>query len=838
MTPAIIEKWFADQGWQPFDFQRKVWRAMQEGQWGLLHASTGSGKTMATWLGALTWCAQQNLAPGRYLKVLWITPMRALAGDTAQTLSSNAAELATSWAIEMRTSDTSTSVRARQNKQLPDVLVTTPESLSVLLSGADAQKHMQRVQVIIIDEWHELLASKRGVQVQLALARLVRWQPSLVCWGMSATLGNIKQARETLCWPCSGSSIEITDDQPKQLQMQVMLPRVVERFPWAGHMGLTLIDQVIEHIHQAQSTLIFVNTRAQSERWYQALLDHDPALAGSIALHHGSLDINVRQWVEAGLKGGELKAVVCTSSLDLGVDFSPVQQVLQIGSAKGVARLMQRAGRAGHAPGQTARVTLVPTHSLEILEALAACDAVQSKELEARASPDAPMDVLVQHLVTVALGGGFTPEDLYTEVRQAYAYRDLSPSQWQWALDFVSGGGQALAAYPDYRRAFPDEQGIWRVTNRQLARRHRMSIGTIVSDAMMQVRFWKRGGSGGKLGQLEESFIARIKPGDCFYFAGRLLELVRVQDMTAFVRRNAGKGRVIPRFMGGNMPLSTQLADAMLKRLDTYCESSTSRTERAQSGQGANSEDDENDTTVQALEPILQIQRHWSALPSSRYLLVEHWSSREGTHLYIYPFAGRHVNQGLASLICWRLAQTQPLSFTIAVNDYGFELLCAQELDVVCALTPQLFDTTMLQQDLLASLNAGELSQRRFREIARVAGLVFQGYPGAKKTTRQVQASSSLFYEVFNQYDPANALLAQAKSEALQHELQEKRLCATLLRLKEIPLVIKKLQRPTPFAFPLLVERLRERLSTEQLSERVARMVRELERAIQDTADV
>jgi len=343
-----------------------------------------------------------------------------------------------------------------------------------------------------------------------------------------------------------------------------------------------------------------------------------------------------------------------------------------------------------------------------------------------------------------------------------------------------------------------------------------MSIGTIVSDAMMQVRVWRKGGAGARLGQLEESFIARLKVGDGFYFAGRLLELVRVQDMTAYVKRTDQKRAVVPRWMGGNMPLSSELAAAMLARLDGEVQD----------------QDPDPDPAWQAMAPLLSTQSRWSALPSSNYLLVEQWQSREGSHLFLYPFAGRHVHMGLAMLLAWRLSRESARTFTMAVNDYGFELLCAQPLAAQEVLSPALFTIDNLQPEILASLNASELSQRRFREIARVAGLVFQGYPGAKKTAKQIQASSGLFFEVFRQYDPSNALLKQAYDEVLSQELEHERLAQTLQRMQSLPLLIKPLERPTPFAFPLLVERLRERLSSEKLSERVARLVRDLEKAI------
>jgi ATP-dependent Lhr-like helicase len=831
LLSSAINAWFDSQGWAPFSFQKQVWQAMGKGQWGLLHAGTGRGKTLATWFGAIKRLEKLSLSHQKTgLKILWITPMRALAADTTSTLQKTAQKLLPDWRVEMRTGDTSATERAKQSKSLPDVLVTTPESLSLLLTQKDAQTRLGKVHVVVVDEWHELMGSKRGVQLQLAVARLARWQPSLICWGMSATLGNLDQALETLCLaqtPKENVRL-ISDTRQKTVQIDTLLPHNIDRFAWAGHLGLSLAPAVARVLQTSSSTLVFVNTRSQAERWYQALLEAEPGLAGDLALHHGSLDPDVRRWVEQSLKEGSLKAVVCTSSLDLGVDFLPVDRVLQIGSAKGVARLLQRAGRSGHAPGRVSHITLVPTNSLEILEAVAVQDAVQAREVESRHGPQAPIDVLVQHLVTIAIGGGFVAPDLFEEVRSTHAYRNLTPEAWQWALEFVRHGGTALAAYPDYQRVAPDQEGVWRATNAIMIRRHRMSVGTIVSDAMMQVRYWSSRGGGARIGQVEESFVTRLKKGDCFLFAGRLLALVRINEMTAYVKRANGQRGAVPRWVGGNMSLSSALASAMLARLDSHKMPDAATPKSAPSARIANCTQ-----TWQAIKPLLALQHQWSALPSASHLLVEWWSSREGTHLFLYPFAGRTVHLGLSSLLAWRLAKQMPLTFSLSVNDYGFEMLCAQTLDVAALVTPSLLSTENLAQDLSESLNAGQLAQRRFREIARISGLVFQGYPGAKKTAKQVQASSGLFFDVFEQYDPKNQLLEQARREVLQHELDFEQLEATLNRVSQLPLTLKAIERPTPFAFPLMVQRLRERLSSEKLSDRVARMVSELERAAQ-----
>ncbi|MGN6826447.1 ligase-associated DNA damage response DEXH box helicase [Paucibacter sp. M5-1] len=821
--PSPAEDWLRERGWQAFGFQPEVWQALAEGRSGLLHSSTGSGKTLAVWLGALQ---QFGGLPGTgapALTVLWITPMRALAADTLRALQQPLPALAPRWSSGLRSGDTGSAERARQDRRLPTVLVTTPESLSLLLARADAGEVLKQVRLVVVDEWHELLGNKRGVQTQLALARLRRLNPQLQSWALSATLGNLPEALRALTGvPADDlhpAPLLVQGETDKALVIDTLLPASAERFAWAGHMGLRMLPQVVQAIEESKSCLVFTNMRSQAERWYHALLEARPDWAGVLALHHGSLDRELRDWVELGLKEGRVRAAVCTSSLDLGVDFLPVDRVLQIGSAKGVARLLQRAGRSGHAPGRPSRITLVPTHSLELVEAAAARDAVLAGQIEARPSPQQPLDVLVQHLVTIALGGGFKPDALYAEVRSSVAYQDLSPENWQWCLDFVRQGGPALAAYPDYRRAAPDEEGVWRVADARLARRHRSNIGTIVSDAAISVQYL----GGGKLGTVEESFVARLQPGDCFMFGGRLLELIRVHQMTALVKRGTAGSAALPRWNGGRMPLSSTLADAVLRRL-----------EAADTGRFDTPE-------MQCVRPLLDLQKAWSALPTPQTLLAETWKSREGWHLFLYPFAGRQVHLGLAGLLAWRAAQPETGTFSIAMNDYGFELLSAKPIDWAARLPALLAppdDAGALLPQVLASLNATELQRRRFREIARIAGLIFQSHPGEQRSNRQLQASASLFFEVFQQYDPANRLLAQAEQELLSQELDVRQLMAALTRMQGQVLRVQALKKPTPLAFPLLVERFREKLSNEALSDRIARLVAELEHSAGGAAAV
>jgi ATP-dependent helicase Lhr and Lhr-like helicase len=517
----------------------------------------------------------------------------------------------------------------------------------------------------------------------------------------------------------------------------------------------------------------------------------------------------VREWVEASLKNGQLKVVVCTSSLDLGVDFLPVERVFQIGSPKGVARLMQRAGRSGHAPGRPSRVTIVPTHALELVEAAAARNAVEQRQIEGRDMPDKPLDVLVQHLVTIAIGGGFTSAELLDEVRTAYAYRDLTQAEFDWVLAFVEHGGTSLGAYPDYQRVVRSDDGVYRVPREDLIRRHRNNVGTIVANATVHVDYV----SGGRIGAMEESFISRLKPGDVFTFGGRALELVRVRDMTAYVKRATSTRGAMPRWAGSRMPLSSELAQATLEVL-------------AQAEHGVYDAPE-----MQAVRPLLELQKDSSALPEPGVLVVELLRSREGHHFFCYPFAGRTAHIGLGSLLAWRVAREQPGTFSISMNDYGFELLSAQPFDWENSIANGLLSSEGLAHDILASLNASELAMRRFREIARVSGLVFQGHPGQNKSARQLQASSGLFYEVFRQHDTNNLLLAQAEAEVMLQELDFARIRTALQKMSASRMVLTHLKKPTPFAFPLIVGRMREKVSTEKLADRVERMLAELEKA-------
>jgi ATP-dependent Lhr-like helicase len=444
--------------------------------------------------------------------------------------------------------------------------------------------------------------------------------------------------------------------------------------------------------------------------------------------------------------------------------------------------------------------------------------------VEPRHAPDKPLDVLVQHLVSMALGGnhqgstGFAADAMFDELRSTWSYRDLAHEEFQWALDFVVRGGDSLTAYPEYHRVV-EQDGLHRVTDRGIALRHRLQVGTIVGETSMRVAWWSKAGGGGSLGQVEESFIARLKAGDCFVFGGRVLEFVRTQDMVAYVRKASTRRGIVPSWAGSKMPLSSELADATLQVLAELPTIKVSEPE------------------LQSAGPMLDAQRRLSHLPSPGRLLVERFSSREGQHLFLYPFAGRQVHLGLASLLAWRLSQHRPNTFSISVNDYGFELLAAEDVDITALIDGSaLAADAALLADVMASLNSSELALRRFREIARVSGLVFTGYPGAPKSTRQLQASSSLFYEVFRKYDPGNRLLGQAEGEVLAQELDLAQLSCSLARMQAQTIDLVPLRAPSPFALALMVERFREQLSTEKLADRLARNVADAQRVLDEPA--
>ncbi len=802
----LAVQWFNSRGWTPFSFQLETWEAHLRGQSGLVNAPTGSGKTYSLAVPILLEGKDQK--PSK-VQALWITPIRALSKEIQSAVTTAADGLDVKWKVGIRTGDTKVAEKLKQKEKPPPFLITTPESLHQLLSHKAYPDYFADLKTIVVDEWHELMGSKRGVQTELALSRLKALCPKVKIWGISATIGNMEQSLEVLLGADEKKKVHtvIRADIEKHIEIVSVYPDELDTMPWAGHLGIHLLDKAIDIVRKSNSTLIFTNTRSFAEIWYQKMLDRAPELSGQLAMHHGSISHELRHWVEDQLHSGGLKAVVCTSSLDLGVDFRPVETIIQVGSPKGVARFLQRAGRSGHQPGATSRIYFLPTHSLELIEAAAIREAVGKKIMEDRLPYLRSFDVLVQYLVTLATGDGFDPDQILAEVRGTFCFQSITDDEWNWALHFITTGGESLTAYDEYRKV-EVENGIYQVTNRRIALRHRLSIGTIVSDASMTVKYT----SGKHLGTIEEYFIAQLNPGDVFWFAGRKLELVRVKDMEAHVRNTKRKSGRVPSWQGGRMALSSQLSEMIREKVN-------------ESAQGT-----ETDEELVFLRPLMKLQADLSHLPRKNEFLIEYFETEEGYHVVMYPFEGRLVHEGLASIVAYRISRIKPITFSIAMNDYGFELLSDQPIPIEEALETDVLGDDDLLKDIQASINSVEMARRKFRDIASIAGLIFKGYPGQRVRDKHVQSSSQLFFNVFHEYDASNLLLMQAYEEMMDFQLEEARLRRALERIKHQKIVLRTPERPTPFAFPIMVDRLsRDKLTSERLEDRVKKMTLEWE---------
>jgi len=802
------EDWFGQKSWQPFGFQLETWVHYLDGKHGLLNAPTGSGKTFAL-LVPIFLEALRTGQPTAGVQAIWITPIRALAREIQSAALEAMEGLGVKWEVGIRTGDTGGGERTRQKKNAPGLLITTPESLHLLLASKGYPEYFRNLKSVICDEWHELMGSKRGVQMELALSRLKGFVPGLKIWGISATLANLQEAADVLFGESAvqqGYAL-VKAPSDKKIECISILPETIETYPWAGHLGIRMLTQLLPVIENSKATLLFTNTRAQCEIWYRALLEAAPDLAGAIAMHHSSLSREVRDWVENALHEGILKVVVCTSSLDLGVDFRPVETVVQIGSPKGVGRCLQRAGRSGHCPGGKSRIYFVPTHSLELIEGAALREAIGQNAIEARLPYLRSFDVLVQYLVSLAVSEGFEAKTILKEVRGTYSFASISETEWGWALDFITRGGSSLDAYEAFKKVQLTE-GRYHVESRQTAMRHRLQIGTIVSDTGLLVKYL----GGGSLGTIEERFAGMLEPGEIFWFGGKSLEFVRIKDMTVQVRRSNQKNGKVPSWLGGRMPLSSQLSEFLRKKIDDAARGVA------------------DDEELKCLRPLFEVQRSRSKLPLSGELLIEYFQSREGFHLLVYPFEGRFVHEGMSALLAYRISRLRPISFSIAMNDYGFELLSDSEIPIEEALRNGLFSSRNLGEDIEASINATELSKRRFRDIAGIAGLVFKGFPGKHKKERHLQASSQLFFGVFQEYEPDNLLFLQAYDEVRTFQLEEGRLRGALERIGRQEIVLTRPGKATPFSFPIIVDRLRERLSSEKLEDRIRKMKLQLEK--------
>lgn len=806
---TIASNWFESQGWKPFPFQTQTWTAFLQGKNGLLNAPTGSGKTYALWLPIILNYIKENPNyktkhnPG--LKAIWITPLRSLSVEIKQAAERVLNDLEIPMTVGIRSGDTSAAERAKQKGKMPDLLITTPESLQLLLASKGYANTFKNCSAIVIDEWHELLGTKRGVQVELGLSRLKTIAKNIRIWGISATIGNLQQAQEVLLGVDSeayNNSVLIKAVINKKIKVVSIIPPKMDTYPWRGHMGLHLIDEAAKIVKASKTTLIFLNVRSACEIWYQRLLEKYPEFAGEMAMHHGSIDRETRLWVENAIRNEELKVVVCTSSLDLGVDFAPVESIIQVGGPKGVARFMQRAGRSGHQPGKESVIYFLATHAIELIEASALKKAVEHSVIEDRVPYLNSWDVLVQYLNTLAISDGFFPDEIFKEIQGTFSYQTITKENWNWILNFITNGSQSLQAYEEFKKVEIDENGCYKINSRMIAMHHRMQIGTIVGDAVMNVKFL----SGGYIGTIEEWFISKLKPGDTFIFAGKKLELFKIRNMQVLVKKASPKKESkIASWMGGRLALSSQMSE--LLRQELY---------RANT--------DNLSPELKALQPLFLRQRKESIVPSSDEFLIETFKTREGFHAIFYPFEGRFVHEALASLLAYRISLLQSITFSLAYNDYGFELLSDQEIDIEAVLDNNLFSTEYVHHDLQKSLNSTEMARRKFRDIAVIAGLVFTGFPGKMVKTKHLQSGSQLLFEVFRDYEPDNLLLHQAYRETFEHQLEEGRLILALERIASQNIVWKQCLKPTPFSFPIITDRLREKLSSETLAERIQKM--------------
>lgn len=798
-----ISAWLTEKDWELFNFQKQAWEAFRKNKNGLVNAPTGSGKTFSL---ALPILEQLTQTPKKGLQVLWITPLRALSVEIKNAFEKIISELNLPLTVDLRTGDTSASQRAKQKRKMPNILITTPESLHLLLASKNYPKTFQHLEAFVVDEWHELLGTKRGVQVELALSRLKTIAQRLKIWGISATIGNLELGMQVLLGHELKNSVLIKAKLQKKIEVKSIIPKEMEKFPWRGHLGLHLLEDIIPIIKNSKSTLIFTNTRSQCEIWFQKILEKHPEFAGELAMHHGSINKETRLWVENAIRNESLKAVVCTSSLDLGVDFAPVESIIQIGGPKGVARFLQRAGRSGHQPNQVSKIYFLPTHAIELIEASALQKAVLKNEVEDRLPYLNSFDVLVQYLTTLAVSEGFYPAEILPEIQSTFCFQTMNENQWNWALNYIVYGGESLKNYDDYKKVEISSNGKYQVQNRGVAMRHRLQIGTIVSDAVLQVKYLK----GSFIGSIEEWFISKLQPGDVFTFAGRNLELVRIKGMQVLVRKSTKKTAKVPSWMGGRLSLSSEMSHLL-------------REELYQAKKYATPE-------LKALQPIFELQEERSHLPQANEFLIETFETREGFHHLFYPFEGRFVHEAMASLMAYRISLLNPISFSLAFNDYGFELLSDQPVAMQQVMDNNLFSSAYLLEDLKKSLNATEMARRKFRDIAVIAGLVFTGYPNKSVKQKHLQSSSQLIFDVFKDVEPEHLLYQQAFVETFEYSLEQGRLQQAMERIHQQEIIWKNCEQPTPFSFPIITDRLREKLSSEKLQDRIQKMIKQLQK--------
>ena len=775
-----LTQWLTDRGWNWFPHQLETLAAAGAGKDVILCAPTGAGKTLAGFLPSFASLLENPARQG--LHTLYISPLKALTVDVHRNIGRPIEELKLPITFETRTGDTPASKRARQKVKPPDMLMTTPESLALLISYDKAADYFKNLKFVIIDELHALMSSKRGDLLSLGIARLKRLAPQAVFIGLSATIPDPELAKDWLCRP---GAVIVT--APARVQPDIKILKSENRIPWAGHMALYAMPEIYAELCQSRMSIVFVNTRAQAELIFQNLWRiNDKNL--KIGLHHGSLDINLRRKVEESMAKGQLDCVVATSSLDLGIDWAEVDLVVQIGAPKGVSRLLQRIGRSNHRLNAPSRALLVPTNRFECVECQAAVEAIADKELDGTAVRTGGLDVLAQHMFGTACSAPFYPEDLYHEVITAWPYRDLSRTDFEKVLAFTIDGGYVLKAYERFKRLDVDAEGRYKLAEPKLSRQYRMNIGTIVEAPMLKVQCGRR-----KLGQIEEFFINHLTPGDTFLFAGEVFQFDGLRDMTVIVTRTKADAPKIPSYDGGKLPLTTHLSERVRQFLE-------------QPGDWKD------------LPPLvglwLELQEQRSLLPSRERLLVECFSRSGKFYTVLYPFAGRNAHQTLGFLLMRRMARRgdRPLGFV--ATDYAL---------AIWSLRPPDDFNTLLSVDLMGEelhewLEDTPLLKRTFREAAVVAGIVERRHPGQQKNGRQMTFSSDLIYDVLYKHERDHILLRAARQDAMGGMIDTARLGDMLLDMQG-KITVQRLDRVSPLAIPMILEIAKEGVSRKEAGE-------------------
>jgi ATP-dependent Lhr-like helicase len=779
LLPARFGDWFASRGWAARSHQLAMLQKAREGRDALLIAPTGGGKTLAGFLPSLVALSERpkpNTAPG--LHTLYISPLKALATDVARNLTAPVAEMKLPIRIEARTGDMSVAKRQRQRLYPPDILLTTPEQLVLFCAWEGSRAYFADLREVVIDEIHAIHSSKRGDLLSLGLARLQEFAPNLRRTGLSATVNDPDMLRRWLS-PDAGMVDLVVGEPGARPVIDVLLSD--NRVPWAGHTAQHAMPEVYEAIRRARTALVFVNTRFQAEFAFQELWAiNDDNLP--IALHHGSLAPEQRRKVEAAMARGDLRAVVCTSTLDLGIDWGAVDLVIQLAAPKGSSRLVQRVGRSNHKLDEPSRALLVPANRFEMLECQAAAEAVAENALDGDPARDGALDVLAQHIMGVACGEPFDEDALYAEVTRAGPYKSLSREDFDTVLAFVSDGGYALKAYDHFRRILNGRDGLWRVRNPQTALRHRLNAGAIIGPTVLNVKLSRGRAGGRKIGEMEEWYFEGLTAGDTFLFAGQVWRFEGIVGVDVLVTRSNDPDPKIPSWGGSKFPLSTYLAKRV-RRL-------------------VHDEDGWRKLPPDVRE-WLEAQKEHSAIPSPDDLLIETFPHQNRHFMYCYPFEGRLAHTTLAMLLTRRLDRLGVGPVGYLANDYAMSIWSLEPMDKVDF--DALFQQDMLGDDLEAWLDESYMMKRSFRQVAQISGLIERRFPGQEKSGRQITFSSDLIFDVLRRHQPDHLLLRCARTDASQGLLDLARLGEFLARIKT-RIRVRRLPKLSPFAVPMLME--------------------------------